>query len=340
MTDKVLTRQIGRDGPFIPAVGFGLMGASVGYGATDSDETRLKLLDRAWELGCTNWDTADVYGDSEDVVGKWLKLHPERRADIFLATKFGLHVRGSEGIIVDSTPEYCEKAVEQSLKRLGVDQIDLYYVHRADPEVPIEKTVRAMKQLVEQGKVKYLGLSEVSSATLRRAHAIHPISAVQVEYNPWTLDIEQESGTHLLATARELGVAVVAYSPLGRGMLTGRYRSAANFDPDDFRHTLERFRGDNFGKNLALADRFAEVAQRKGCSPSQLVLAWLTAQSDNVFVIPGTKKIQYLEDNFGASKVSITNEDEKELRQLVEEAGVSGSRGSIFGSYVNTVSLE
>ncbi|KAK8043347.1 ATP-dependent RNA helicase DBP9 [Apiospora rasikravindrae] len=339
MTDKILKRQIGRNGPFIPAVGFGLMGASVGYGATDSDETRLKLLDRAWELGCTNWDTADVYGDSEDVVGKWFKLHPERRADIFLATKFGLQVRGSEGIVVDSTPEYCEKAVEQSLKRLGVDQIDLYYVHRVDPEVSIERTVGAMKKLVEQGIVKYLGLSEVSSSTLRRAHAIHPISAVQVEYNPWTLDIEQESGTHLLATAKELGVSVLAYSPLGRGMLTGRYRSAADFDPDDFRRTLERFQGDNFEKNLALVDKFAEVAKRKGCSSSQLVLAWLTAQSENVFVIPGTKKIPYLEDNFGASKVSISGDEEKDLRKLVEEAGVSGSRGSAFGSYVDTVSL-
>ncbi|KAK6859408.1 hypothetical protein PG995_003044 [Apiospora arundinis] len=338
MSDKVLTRQIGRDGPVIPAVGFGLMGASVGYGATDSDETRLKLLDRAWELGCTNWDTADIYGDSEDVVGKWLKLHPERRADIFLATKFGLHVQG-QGIEVSSTPEYCAQAAEKSLKRLGVDQIDLYYVHRVDPNVPIEKTVQAMKKLVEDGKVKYLGLSEVSSATLRRAHAIHPITAVQLEYNPWTLDIEGESGTHLLATAKELGVSVFAYSPLGRGMLTGRYRSAEDFDPTDFRRTLERFQGDNFKKNLVLVDQFAEVARRKGCSPSQLVLAWLTAQSSNVFVIPGTKKTQYLEDNFGASKVTITSEEEKELRKLVEEAGVSGSRGSVLGSFVDTVSL-
>ncbi|KAK8008097.1 hypothetical protein PG991_010648 [Apiospora marii] len=340
MTDKILKRQIGRDGPHIPAVGFGLMGASVGYGTTDSDEARLALLDRAWELGCTNWDTADIYGDSEDVVGQWFRLHPERRADIFLATKFGLEARGGDGIAVDSSPEHCAKAVEKSLQRLGVDQIDLYYMHRADPNVSIEKTVRAMKQLVEKGKVKYLGLSEISSATLRRAHAIHPISAVQVEYNPWTLDIEQESGTNLLATAKELGVAVFAYSPLGRGLLTGRYRSADDFEPGDFRRTLERFQGDNFKKNLTLADKFAEVAGRKGCSPSQLVLAWLTAQSGNVFVIPGTKKIPYLEDNFGASRVSVSDEEEKELRRLVEEAGVSGGRGSAFGSFVDTVSLE
>ncbi|KAK8123158.1 hypothetical protein PG984_011828 [Apiospora sp. TS-2023a] len=340
MTDKVLTRQIGRDGPIVPAVGFGLMGASVGYGATDSDETRLALLDRAWEVGCTNWDTADIYGDSEDLVGKWFRLHPERRADIFLATKFGLQVRGTDGIVIDSSPEHCTQAAEQSLKRLGVDQIDLYYMHRANPDVPIEKTVQAMKELVENGKVKYIGLSEISSTTLRRAHAIHPISAVQVEYNPWTLDIEGESGTNLLATAKELGVSVFAYSPLGRGLLTGRYRSVEDFDPDDFRRTVERYQGDNFQKNLALADQFAEVARRKGCSSSQLVLAWLTAQSDNVFVIPGTKKIKYLEDNFGASKVFITGEEEKELRKLVEEAGVSGGRSSAFGSFVDTASLE
>ncbi|KAK8104522.1 Aldo-keto reductase yakc [Apiospora kogelbergensis] len=339
MTNQVLTRQIGRDGPSIPAVGFGLMGASAGYGATDSDETRLKLLDRAWELGCTNWDTADIYGDSEDLVGKWFHLHPERRAEIFLATKFGLHAQG-QGIAVNSAPEHCAQAAEKSLKRLGVDQIDLYYMHRADPEVPIEKTVTAMKQLVEAGKVKYLGLSEVSSATLRRAHAVHPISAVQVEYNPWTLDIEGESGTNLLATAKELGVSVFAYSPLGRGMLTGRYRSVDDFEADDFRRSLERFQGDNFQKNLVLVDQFSEVAKRKGCSPSQLVLAWLTAQSGNIFVIPGTKKIPYLEDNFGASKVSITSDEEKELRKLVEEAGVSGGRGLVFGSFVDTVPLE
>ena len=188
--------------------------------------------------------------------------------------------------------------------------------------------------------MKYLGLSEVSSATLRRAHAVHPISAVQVEYNPWTLDIEGESGTNLLATAKELGVSVFAYSPLGRGMLTGRYRSVDDFEADDFRRSLERFQGDNFQKNLVLVDQFSEVAKRKGCSPSQLVLAWLTAQSGNIFVIPGTKKIPYLEDNFGASKVSITSDEEKELRKLVEEAGVSGDRGLVFGSFVDTVPLE
>lgn len=191
-----------------------------------------------------------------------------------------------------------------------------------------------------KGKVKYIGLSEISSATLRRAHAIHPISAVQVEYNPWTLDIEGESGTDLLATAQELGVSVFAYSPLGRGLLTGRYRSADDFEPGDFRRTVERFQGEHFQKNLALADQFAEVARRKGCSASQLVLAWLTAQSGNVFVIPGTKKIQYLEDNFGSSKVSVTGEEERELRKLVAEAGVSGGRSSGFGSFVDTVSLE
>ncbi|KAH8156610.1 hypothetical protein CIB48_g11639 [Xylaria polymorpha] len=335
-----LNRQLGRDGPSIPAAGFGLMGFSVGYGAAEPDEARFRLLDRAWELGCTNWDTADAYGDSEDIIGKWLKLHPERRADIFLATKFGLRLDATAGHIVDSSPEYCRQCVESSLKRLGVDQIDLYYMHRANPEVPIEKTMRVMKELVDEGKVKYVGLSEVSSATLRRAHAVHPIHAVQVEYNPWTLDIEGPSGTHILDTCKELGVSVFAYSPLGRGIMTGRFRSAADFGPDDARSVSPRFQGENFQKNLKLVDQFAEIAKRKGCTSGQLVLAWLLAQGDNIFVIPGTKKAPYLEENFAASEVVLTEEEEKLLRKLVSEAGVSGDRGATFGFFVDTIPLE
>ncbi|EMR69480.1 putative aldo-keto reductase yakc protein [Eutypa lata UCREL1] len=339
MAPQIPARQLGRDGPKIPAVGFGLMGLSIGYGAVDSDEERLKVLDRAWELGCTNWDTADAYGDNEDIIGKWFKLHPERRADIFLATKFGLKQNAEGGIGVDSSPEYCRQSVERSLKRLGVQQIDLYYIHRADPTIPIEKPVEVLKEFVRDGKIKYLGLSEVSSSTLRRAHAIHPIHAVQVEYNPWTLDIEGPSGTYLLDTCKELGVSVFAYSPLGRGIMTGRFRSAADFEADDSRKLLARFQGENFQKNLELVDKFSEVAKRKGCSPSQLVLAWLVAQSNNVFVIPGTKKIPYLEQNFSASEVVISKDEEKELRKLVSEAGVSGDRSAMFGNYVDTAPL-
>ncbi|KAI0015910.1 Aldo/keto reductase [Xylariomycetidae sp. FL0641] len=336
-SSTTLTRQLGRDGPQIPAVGFGLMGMSFGYGETESDEERLKLLDRAWELGCTNWDTADAYGDNEDVIGKWFQRHPERRKDIFLATKFAW-VR--ENGTIDSSPEYCRKAIERSLKRLGVEQIDLYYMHRAKFEVPIEKTVGAMKALVLEGKVKYLGLSEISSNTLRRACAVHPIHAAQMEYNPWTLDVEMESKGSFLKTCKELGVSMFVYSPLGRGILSGRYRSAADFGPGDFRAQMERYQGENFKKNLELADKFAEVAARKGCTSSQLVLAWLLAQEDNIFVIPGTKKIPYLEENFAAAKISITKEEDQELRKLVSEAGVCGKRDETFGAFGDTAPLQ
>ncbi|GAW22638.1 hypothetical protein ANO14919_121800 [Xylariales sp. No.14919] len=332
-------RKLGQDGPSIPAVGFGLMGFSVGYGAAENDEDRFKLLDRAWELGCRNWDTADSYGDSEETIGKWFKLHPERRADIFLATKFGLKYEAGN-YTVDSSPEYCRQRVENSLKLLGVDKIDLYYMHRANPEIPIEKTMGALKELVNEGKIKYIGLSEVSSATLRRAHAVHPVHAVQFEYNPWTLDIEGPSGTHILDTCKELGVAVFAYSPLGRGIMTGRFRSAADFGPGDARTMLPRYQGENFQKNLQLVDQFAAIAARKGCTGGQLVLAWLLAQGENVFVIPGTKKTGYLEENFAAAQVSLTVEEERLIRKLVSEAGVSGDRGAMFGPFADTAPLE
>ncbi|TGJ86867.1 hypothetical protein E0Z10_g1912 [Xylaria hypoxylon] len=335
-----LSRKLGKNGPKIPAVGFGLMGFSVGYGAAEHNEDRFKLLDRAWELGCTNWDTADSYGDSEETIGEWLRLHPERRADIFLATKFGLKYDEVGGYAVDSSPEYCRQRVENSLKLLGVDQIDLYYMHRANPKVPIEQTVQALKELVNEGKIKYIGLSEVSSTTLRRAHAVHPIHAVQFEYNPWTLDIEGTSGTHILDTCKELGVSVFAYSPLGRGIMTGRFRSVDDFGPGDARTMLPRFQGENFQKNIKLVDQFAEVARRKGCTGGQLVLAWLLAQGENIFVIPGTKKTAYLEENFDASEVTLTEEEEKLLRKLVSEAGVSGDRGAMFGPFADTVPLE
>ncbi|KAK5624978.1 hypothetical protein RRF57_000694 [Xylaria bambusicola] len=339
---QTLTRKLGNEGPEIPATGFGLMGFSLGYGASEGDEERFKLLDRAWELGCTNWDTADIYGDSEDTIGKWFKLHPERRADIFLATKFGLKpdANVTNGIAVDSSPEHCRQSIESSLKRLGVDYIDLYYMHRANLDVPIEKTITALRELVNEGKIKYIGLSEVSSATLRRAHAIHPIHAVQMEYNPWTLDIEGPSGTYLLDTCKELGVSVFAYSPLGRGIMTGRFRSATDFGADDARSHLPRFQGENFQKNLKLVDQFAEVAKRKGCTSGQLVLAWLLAQGDNIFVIPGTKRTAYLEENFAASQVTLTKDEEKLLRKLVSEAGVSGDRGPMFTVFADTAPLE
>ncbi|KAH6662654.1 NADP-dependent oxidoreductase domain-containing protein [Plectosphaerella plurivora] len=328
---------LGLDGTTIPAVGFGIMGMSVGYGPVKSDEERFKVLDRAWEISCTNWDTADCYGDNEDFIGKWFKLHPERRKDIFLASKFA--IKGLGPVDIDSSPEYCKQALQKSLDRLGVDHLDLFYMHRANTAVPIEKTVQAMKELKEAGKIKHLGLSEISSSTLRRAHAVHPISCVQVEYNPWTLDIEGPSGTHLLDTCKELGVSVVAYSPLGRGILTGRYRSKEDFEEGDVRVNMERYQGENFRKNLALVDKFKELADRKGCTSSQLVLAWLLAQWEKIIVIPGTKNVKYLEENFKAGEVQISVEEEKELRQLVKDAEVGGGRDPFFGNYDDTAEL-
>ncbi|KAM6512083.1 hypothetical protein FALCPG4_017069 [Fusarium falciforme] len=213
---KLPTRKLGRDGPEVAAMGFGLMGLSIAYGKIDSDEERLKVLDRAWEIGATNWDTSDMYGDSEVLLGKWFALHPERRQDIFLATKFAIQVSvgpgGVPSMVIDSSPEYARAACEKSLKRLGVDSIDLYYIHRLDEKTPIEKTMEELVKLKDEGKIKHIGISECSSTTLHRAYAVHPVHAVQIEYNPWTLDIEGPPGTYLLQTARELGVAIVAYS--------------------------------------------------------------------------------------------------------------------------------
>ncbi|CAG9956689.1 unnamed protein product [Clonostachys rosea f. rosea IK726] len=338
-TSGPLLRRLGQNGPRVPAVGLGLMGVSMGYGPIDSDEQRLKLLDRAWELGCTSWDTADVYGDSETLIGKWFKLHPERRKDIFLATKFGLKEGPSGELTIDSSPENCKKCIKESLRRLGVEFIDLYYLHRPTVEIPIEKSVEAMKDLVQKGLVKYIGLSEVSSTTLRRAHAVFPISAVQVEYSPWTMDIEGPSGTYLLKTCEELEVSVFAFCPLGSGIMTGRYRSAADFGADDLRPSLPRYKEENLRKNLELVDKFGEIANNAGHKPSQMALAWLLAQSNNVFVIPGTKKIPYLEENWGAAYMELVAEENQQIRRLVTESSMSGERDKELGHYLDTVPL-
>ncbi|KAI2632131.1 Aldo/keto reductase-like protein [Hypoxylon sp. NC1633] len=328
---KLLTRQLGKSGPQVPRLGFGLMGMSVGYGTTGSDEERLKVLDRAWELGEVFWDTAYAYGDSEDLVGKWFKLHPERRSDIFLATKFALGFKVTDAgpvLSVDSSPEECVISCERSLKRLATDSIDLFYCHRFDDKTPVEKTVEAMAQLKKEGKIKYLGLSECSSDTLRRAHAVHPITAVQIEYSPWTLDIENEVGTNLLATCRELGVAVVCYSPLGRGFLTGRYQSLDDFEENDYRRLVPRFSPENFPKNLELVNKFEQFAKAKGYTPSQLVLAWILAQGDDFFPIPGTKSIKYLEENLGGLKATISPEENQQIRDLI--GNVTGLRTTVL----------
>ncbi|KAI0777386.1 Aldo/keto reductase [Trametes elegans] len=327
------TRKIGDAN--VTAIGYGAMGIAAAYGDKLPDEERFKFLDTLYELGCTNWDTADIYMDSEDLIGNWslfrrMEQNPHadpltpirfkrtgKRSEIFLATKFGF--APEPGRQVSGEPEYVHKAIKRSLQRLGVDYIDLYYLHRADPKVPIELTVRAMAEHVKSGEVKYLGLSEVSADTLRRAHAVHPIAAVQVEYSPFALDIEDEK-IGLLKTARELGVAIVAYSPLGRGILTGRYKGRADFPPNDWRLTLPRFSDENFPNILKLADALHALGKKYGATGGQVALAWLLAQGDDIIPIPGTTKIPNLKENLGALDIKLSKEDVEAVRQAAIKA--------------------
>ncbi|KAJ6629801.1 Aldo/keto reductase [Mycena sp. CBHHK59/15] len=307
------TRKIG-DSTFA-SIGFGAMGISGFYGEIDTDEERYKVFDAAFQAGCTFWDTADVYADSEELIGKWFK-RTGKRDSIFIATKFGFKADWS----IDGSPEHVRSCIESSLKKLGVDCIDLYYLHRADPTVPIERTVKAMAELVKEGKVKHLGLSEVSASTLRRAHAVHPIAAVQVEYSPFTLDIEDPQ-INLLATCRELGVKVVAYSPLGRGLLTGQFTSPDQFDDTDFRKHIERYNAQNFPNILKIADGLKAIgAKYNGATGGQVALAWLLAQGDDVIPIPGTKKIKYLVENFAAASLTLSAEDVAAVRDVANKA--------------------
>lgn len=316
-------RQLGKNGPEVTALGFGAMGLSAFYGKPESDEERFKILDKAYELGEHFWDSADIYMDNEDLIGKWFQ-RTGKRDEIFLATKFANVMKDGQ-MIQRSDPEYVAEACEKSLKRLGIPTIDLYYCHRLDGTTPVEKTVEAMAQLKKEGKIKYLGLSEVSSTSLRRAYKVHPISAVQIEYSPYATDIESPD-IELLKTCRELGVATVAYAPLGRGMLTGAYKSPADFEEGDFRKFAPRFSEENFPKNLKLADEIGAIARKKNCTPGQLSLAWLMAQGEDIIPIPGTKKIKYLEENVGALKVELTEEENKEVRKAVEGAEIHGGR--------------
>ncbi|KAF8160452.1 NADP-dependent oxidoreductase domain-containing protein [Mycena galopus ATCC 62051] len=311
---STITRKIGNS--TFPAIGFGAMGISSHYGAVESDEERFKVLDAAHKLGCTFWDTADLYGDSEELIGKWFK-RTGKRDDIFLCSKFGVVLPTYR---IDGSPEYVNKAVESSLKKLGVDCIDLYYLHRVDQQTPIEHTVAAMAEFVKAGKIKYLGLSEVSAATLRRAHAVHPISAVQFEYSPFSLDIEDPK-IGLLAAARELGVKVVTYSPLGRGLLTGQYKSPDDFEDGDFRKTVPRFSAANFPNILELADGLKSIGKKYGgATAGQVALAWLLAQGDDIIPIPGTKKIKYLEENIAAGNLKLSPEDVQAVRDVSIQA--------------------
>ena len=317
-------RNLGNEGLVVSELGLGCMGMSEFYGTTDEEES-IATIHRAIELGITFLDTADMYGPftNERLVGKAIA---DRREKVVLATKFG-NVRGEDGSFlgVSGRPDYVREACDASLSRLGVEHIDLYYQHRVDPETPIEETVGTMKELVEAGKVRYLGLSEAGPETIRRAHAVHPISALQSEYSLFTREVEDE----ILPTIRELGVGFVPYSPLGRGFLTGRWKSIEDMPENDTRSArFPRFAEENFKKNLELADRVREVAEEKGVTPGQLALAWLLAQGEDIVPIPGTKRREYLEENAGAAGVTLTDEDLRRIEEAMPRGAASGERYS------------
>lgn len=314
-------RKLGSQGLTVSAQGLGCMGMSEFYGKADEEEA-IATIHRSLDLGTTLLDTSDAYGPftNEELVGKAIKGH---RSRVVLATKFGI-VRSEDPAFrgISGRPEYVRSACDASLKRLGVDHIDLYYQHRVDAEVPIEETVGAMANLVSAGKVRFLGLSEAGPATIRRAHAEHPISALQSEYSLWTRDLEDE----VLPTLRELGIGLVAYSPLGRGFLTGQIKNFDDFADDDYRRMSPRFQGENFAKNLGLVERIKEIAARKGITAGQLALAWAMAQGNDIVPIPGTKRRKYLEENIAAGAVEISEAELAEIAEVLPRGVAAGSR--------------
>lgn len=323
------TRQLGRNGPRVSAIGFGAMGLSDFYSSSASSEADgIALIQHALDLGVNFIDTADAYGPhtNETLVGKAIK---GRRSQVVLATKFGIvRENNSDNRGVNGSPDYLRKCCEASLKRLGVDCIDLYYQHRIDPAVPIEDTVGALAELVRQGKVKHLGLSEAAADTVRRAHRVHPIAALQYEYSLWSRDPEDE----ILPLARALGIGFVPYSPLGRGFLAGRFARPEDLAPDDWRRHSPRFQGDNFGKNLALVEQVRAIAAAKGCTPSQLALAWLLAQGEFIAPIPGTTSGERLEENVGAAAVTLSTDELKRIEAVFPHGVATGGRYNHLGT--------
>ncbi|KAK9321104.1 NADP-dependent oxidoreductase domain-containing protein [Lipomyces orientalis] len=337
-TMELPTTTLGKDGPEVTAIGYGAMGISAFYEPHLTDEQAFPLFDKLLDLGCTFWDTARIYGDNEEIIGRYF-AQTGNRSKVFLCTKVGYKAPVVGGGIATPSgePEFIRSSCEQSLKRLGVETIDLYYQHRIDTTIPIEKTIEGFAELVKEGKIRYIGLSECSAATLRRAYKVHPITAVQIEYSPFSLDPETNG---LLDACKELGVAVVAYSPLSRGFLTGAYSSPDDFEPNDVRKRLPRFQAENFAPNLELVKKLKTIADSKGATTGQVSLAWLMALG--AIPIPGSTKMARIDENVASVNVKLTEEEMKTIREYVDAANIVGGRYPpvVTNLYADTPALE